>query len=201
MLTIEGLTRPGFGPFALSLANGTCCGIAGPSGAGKSVLLRMVADLDPHRGRVTLDGEDRSAMPGPAWRRKVVYLAAESGWWADRVGAHFPTAGAPFARDRERLRLAPGILDWPVARLSSGERQRLAFLRGLMLDPRVLLLDEPTAALDPLATATFEDMLGERLSAGTSALFVSHDEAQMTRVADRVYRIAEGRPAMAGATG
>ena len=200
MLTIEGLTRPGFGPFALSLAKGTCCGIAGPSGAGKSVLLRMVADLDAHQGRVTLDGEDRSAMPAPAWRRKVVYFAAESGWWADRVGAHFPTAGAPFERDRERLRLASGILDWPVARLSSGERQRLAFLRGLMLDPRVLLLDEPTAALDPHATAVFEDMLRERLAAGTSALFVSHDEAQMTRVADRIYRIAGGQPGMAGAT-
>ncbi len=201
MLTIEGLGRPGFGPFDLSLAKGACCGIAGSSGAGKSVLLRMVADLDPHQGRVTLDGQDRSAMPASAWRRKVVYLAAESGWWADRVGAHFPTAGAPFERDRERLGLESGILDWPVARLSSGERQRLAFLRGLMIEPRVLLLDEPTAALDPQATAAFEDILRERLSAGAAALFVSHDAAQMTRVADRIYRIAGGRPILTGVTG
>ena len=201
MLTIEGLGRPGFGSFDFSLAKGACCGIAGSSGAGKSVLLRMVADLDPHQGRVTLDGQDRSAMPASAWRRKVVYFAAESGWWADRVGAHFPTTDAPFERDRERLGLESGILDWPVARLSSGERQRLAFLRGLMIEPRVLLLDEPTAALDPQATAAFEDILRERLSAGAAALFVSHDAAQMTRVADRIYRIAGGRPILTGVTG
>src|SRR5580698_3884213 len=79
MLVIEGLRRPGFGPFALEVADGECIGIAGPSGAGKSVFLRMIADLDPHDGAARLDEARCAAMPAPAWRRQVTYLAAESG--------------------------------------------------------------------------------------------------------------------------
>lgn len=194
MLVIEGLRRPGFGPFDLALPPGTCCAVTGRSGAGKSVLLRMVADLDPCQGRVTLDGVDRALMPAPAWRRRVTYLAAESGWWADGVGAHLPAPGPVFEADRDALGLPADVLDWPVARLSSGERQRLALLRGLAAAPRVLLLDEPTAALDPAATAAVEAILRRHIAAGMAALLVSHSAEQVARMADAVYPVAEGRP-------
>lgn len=199
MLVIEDLRRPGFGPFSLSITPGTCCAVTGPSGAGKSVLLRMVADLDPGEGRIALDGRDRDSLPAPAWRRLVRYFAAESGWWADRVGDHFRQPGPDFARDREILRLDPDVLDWPVSRLSTGERQRLAFLRGLSGAPRVLLLDEPTAALDPAATAGFEAILRERLTGGMAALLVSHSADQVARLAQTTYPIAGGRPAASAA--
>ncbi len=195
MLVIEGLRRPGFGPFDLAVAPGCCCAVTGRSGAGKSVLLRMVADLDPCQGRVTLDGADRDTLSAPAWRRRVTYLAAESGWWADTVGAHMPAPGPGFAADRDALGLPADVLDWPVARLSSGERQRLAFLRGFAAAPRVLLLDEPTAALDPAATAAVEAILRRHLAGGTAALLVSHSAEQVARLADAVYPVAEGRPA------
>ena len=193
MLVIDGLRRPGFGPFDLTLEPGTCCAVTGPSGSGKSVFLRMVADLDPCDGAVSLDGVARSSVPAPEWRRRVTYLAAESGWWHESVGAHFPLPGADLDSDREALRLPADVLDWPVSRLSTGERQRLAFLRGLAGAPRVLLLDEPTAALDPAATAAVEAILRRRLAGGTAALFVSHGAEQVARVAGRTYAIADGR--------
>ena len=192
---IEDLRRPGFGPFALSVAGGTCCAVTGPSGAGKSVLLRMIADLDPNEGRVSLDGVDRNSLAAPEWRRRVTYLSAESGWWTDRVGDHFPSPGRDFARDRDALRLPAEVLDWPVARLSTGERQRLALLRGLAGTPRVLLLDEPTAALDPAATAAVETILRARLDGGMALLLVSHSADQVARLADASYPVAGGRPA------
>jgi ABC-type iron transport system FetAB ATPase subunit len=191
MLVIEGLQRLGFGPFALEVAGGECVGIAGPSGAGKSVFLRMVADLDPHAGTARLDDARCETMPAPAWRRQVTYLAAESGWWADRVGEHF----ADPARARAllpALGLAEDALDWPVARLSTGERQRLALIRALIQAPRVLLLDEPTSALDPETTHAVEVLLGQALAGGASILLVSHDPAQAARLAKRRFRMASG---------
>ena len=61
----------------------------GPSGAGKTLLLRAIADLDPNQGLVSLEGRDRSTIPGPEWRRLVGYVPAEPGWWAETVGEHF----------------------------------------------------------------------------------------------------------------
>jgi ABC-type multidrug transport system ATPase subunit len=192
MLVIEGLRRLGLGPFAFEVASGECIGIAGPSGAGKSVLLRMIADLDPHDGSARLDDARCETMPAPAWRRQVTYLAAESGWWADRVGEHF----ADPARARALLPglgMAADALDWPVARLSTGERQRLALIRALIQEPRVLLLDEPTSGLDPETTAAVEALLHQALARGTSIVLVSHDPAQAERLAQRRFRMAGGR--------
>src|SRR5690606_11730155 len=92
MLTIENLFRPGLDPVSLALAQGEAVAVMGPSGSGKPLLLRAIADLDPNEGSVILDDARREAMPAPRWRRLVGYLPAESGWWADRVGAQF---GAP----------------------------------------------------------------------------------------------------------
>jgi len=192
LLIIDGLQRLGFGPFALEVASGECVGIAGPSGSGKSVFLRMIADLDPHEGAARLDGAACDSMPAPAWRRQVTYVAAESGWWADTVGEHF----ADPARGRALLpavHLADGALDWPVARLSTGERQRLALVRALVQEPRALLLDEPTSALDPEATAAVEALLTERLARGLSIVLVSHDAAQGERMARRRFRMVAGQ--------
>ena len=84
-----------------------------------------------------------------------------------------------------------------MARLSTGERQRLALLRGLAGAPRVLLLDEPTAALDPAATEAVETILRTRLDAGIILLLVSHSADQVARLADATYPIAHGQPAEA----
>src|SRR5947209_5063741 len=91
MPLLEGraLRRLHLGPVDFALDRGECVSLAGKSGAGKSLLLRAVADLDPHDGDAFLDGRACSKMPAPRWRRMVTYVAADSGWWDERVGAHF----------------------------------------------------------------------------------------------------------------
>jgi len=192
MLTVENLRRAGLAPMTFSLEAGEAVAVMGPSGAGKSLLLRAIADLDPSDGAVTLDGNARDRMPAPRWRRLVGYLPAESGWWADRVGAHFATPGDG-ASLIEALGLPAAALDWPVARLSTGERQRLALARLLANAPRVLLLDEPTSGLDEAAIERAETLLKQRLTQGCALLFATHAHDQAKRLARRCLHVEEGR--------
>ncbi len=192
MLKIRGLTRAGLEPFDFDLADGECVALRGPSGAGKTILLRAIADLDPNHGSVSLDGTSRESMPAPQWRRAVGYLAAEAGWWADAVGAHFPDHLAARALLPE-LNLAAEALDWQVSRLSTGERQRLAVARLLLVAPRVLLLDEPTSGLDPDSTRMVEAVLQRRLDDGASILLVTHARDQAQRLAQRGLAVDGGR--------
>lgn len=176
---------------ALEVAAGECVCLSGPSGAGKSLLLRAIADLDPHEGQVWLDGRESREFAPRDWRRQVGLLPAESQWWRERVGDHF--AEVDEAR-WQALGFGPETQDWQVARCSTGERQRLALLRLLANKPRVLLLDEPTAALDPTAVQRVEAMVAAyREEHQAAVLWVSHDPAQMQRVAARQLRIVAGR--------
>jgi ABC-type sulfate/molybdate transport systems ATPase subunit len=84
------------------------------------------------------------------------------------------------------------VLDWPVARLSTGERQRLALGRALVRAPRALLLDEPTGALDEQARGLVEAILRHQLEAGTPILMVTHDRTQAERLAARIVHVANG---------
>lgn len=192
MLEARALHRLNVGPIDLVLDSGTCASIAGKSGAGKSVLLRMLADLDPHGGDAFLDGEACSAMPAPAWRRRVTYVAAESGWWDERVVAHF-AADTDFATLLPSVGIPVEASSWPIARLSTGERQRLALLRALTPANRVLLLDEPTSGLDPGSIGLVEALLKERLVQGVAILMVTHDPEQAQRMASRHLELRDGR--------
>lgn len=174
------------GPFDMALAAGECLAITGPSGAGKSLFLRMIADLDPNQGEVFLDGVERGSMSAPAWRHRVVYSAAEPGWWQETIAEHFQGDTLRFARDMApRLALSTGLLDAPVAQLSTGERQRMALIRTLSLASPVLLLDEPTGALDQESTDRVEALLRERLAAGTTIVMVTHSDQQAQRLGHR----------------
>jgi len=191
-LAVESLTRAGVLSASLTLTRGECVGLSGPSGAGKTLLLRALADLDANAGDVRLDGVSRDDIAAPAWRRNVVYVAAESAWWDDIVGDHM--ADVPAAADLlPALGLSADALGWPVARLSTGEKQRLALARALVLAPAVLLLDEPTSGLDAETTGMIETVLRRILNAGTAILLVSHDGDQLDRLARRRLRIADGR--------
>lgn len=163
----------------------------GPSGSGKTLLLRAIADLDPNQGEVLLDGLGRSALSGPEWRRKVAYVAADSHWWADHVGEHFPSLEQPMLR---ALGFTEAVLGWQVSRLSSGERQRLGLARALINHPKALLLDEPTANLDAQNGAQVEKLVldyCERFDA--IALWVSHDAAQRQRIGQDHFHIEHGQ--------
>ena len=176
----------------LDLAPGDCIAVMGPSGSGKSLFLRAVADLDPSDGEVSLGGADRLAMTGPEWRRQVIYVGPESGWWEDDVRAHFRDPDA-LTGLLVRLGMSAECMNWPVSRLSTGERQRLAIARAMDRGPKVLLMDEPTGALDQEATARVEGILHDFLQDGGIAILATHEKAQATRIAGRTLRIADGR--------
>jgi len=175
------------GPFDLSIDAGECVSLRGPSGSGKSLLLRAIADLDLHQGEVWLDDEACVQIPAPQWRRQVALLPVESQWWLDEVGAHFPGADCPWLAP---LGFDEAALGWQVSRLSSGEKQRLALARALMNQPRVLLLDEPTASLDEASAAALETVVADYRDKNSAAvLWVSHSAAQAARVATRHYQL------------
>ena len=184
MLQVRDLQPRGLKPVGFDLADGETLSVTGPSGSGKSLLLRAIADLDPNAGEVWLDGVERRSIPAPRWRRQVCYLSSEPGWWAERVGEHVADWDA-IADDLAGLGLPPESRDWTVAVLSTGERQRLALLRALAVRPRVLLLDEPTGALDTEATRAVEELIARRREEGVAAVWVTHDAAQAGRVAAR----------------
>ncbi len=119
-------------------------------------------------------------------------MQAESGWWADIVGEHF-IAAPPDMDLLEALGLATEALTWTVARLSSGEKHRLAILRALSLRPKALLLDEPTASLDETATERLEAVLQKQRAGGIPIMLVTHDTAQAERLAARVITMVGGR--------
>lgn len=187
-------------PVDLVIGAGELVFLSGPSGSGKSLLLRAIADLDPHQGEVWLARETRSEMAPPVWRRRVGLLPAESFWWAERVGEHFPDEGAatPSAKEQmlawlKMLGFEQDVLDWEVARLSTGERQRLALVRLLAQGPEALLLDEATANLDPTNRGRAEQVIDAyRLAAQAAVLWVSHDPTHRKRLASRSYVIADG---------
>jgi len=190
-LRIEQLATRLIGPISFDIAAGECLAVMGQSGAGKSLLLRAIVDLDPNTGNVVVGGRTREAMPANEWRKLVALVPAESGWWADRVGDHFP-AGSDATQLIGRLGLA-GSMEWEVGRLSTGERQRLSFARALCRKPQALLVDEPTASLDDHATGLVEDLIRGCCGEGMAVLLVTHDRRQAERMAKRVLRMSDGR--------
>lgn len=183
LLQIRNLRGAGFGPVDLSLADGACLCLSGPSGAGKSRLLRAIADLDPHRGELVLDSRPSEEFSPCEWRRRVGLLPAESGWWSERVGDHFDDSIS--SETVATLGFDAEIFDESVDHLSSGQKQRLALLRLLANQPDILLLDEPTANLDPANTRRVETLLARTIRGGATLLWVSHDPAQIARVSTR----------------
>lgn len=186
-LRVKGLSIGALQDVSLDVAPGEIVCLSGESGSGKTRLLRAIADLEPHEGEVMLGEERRSAVAAHCWRGWVMLVPAESSWWADRVIEHFME---PVPGSLEAFGFGTDTLDWEIARLSSGEKQRLAVLRALSHEPRALLLDEPTANLDPDTTRTVESWLRDHVRAQRiPVIWAAHDRAQIERIADRHFTI------------
>ncbi|HQU89408.1 MAG TPA: ATP-binding cassette domain-containing protein, partial [Denitromonas sp.] len=93
-LTAQGLRVGDLSAVSFEVSPGQILALSGPSGSGKSRLLRALADLDPHEGTVRLDQMQQSSTPGHVWRQAVMMVPADSQWWADTVGEHFPAGAA-----------------------------------------------------------------------------------------------------------
>ncbi|MFZ5596427.1 MAG: ABC transporter ATP-binding protein [Bacillota bacterium] len=173
--------------------------VRGPSGAGKTTLLRILARLQPCMGgEVFLQGRDWLQIPAVLWRAGVHYVPQKpvlfDGTFAENLMKPFTTkVGGGKAFDPDRARSIMGQLLLPqnlwrqdARTLSGGEAARLAFARALLINPQVLLLDEPTAALDDRAGKAFYSVLSRWLSGRDhAAVLVSHnnDYTGLDRVA------------------
>jgi len=189
-LRLEALSTHQVSAASLEIPPGECVTLSAPSGAGKTRLLRAIADLDHHGGKVYVDDVECNQWDAPLWRRSVALVTAESQWWCDTVGEHFTHVESPWL---QALGFERHILDRQVAYLSSGERQRLAVARALGNHPRVLLLDEPTASLDEENIHRVEALISEyRRESGAAVFWVSHDAAQARRVARQHFTITAG---------
>lgn len=192
LLFVERLQSAHGGPFDLTVGTGECIAIVGRSGSGKSVLLRLLADLDPGAGKVSLGGRKRETWTAPQWRQQVIYQAAEPAWWRPTVAEHFRPGDAALVTSLMRaLDLAPKLLDVELSRLSTGERQRFALVRSLSRGPAVLLLDEPAASLDAESTLAMEKVLNDALAQGLAIVLVTHSREQAKRLAQRIYELAD----------
>jgi len=189
LLRVKDLRFLDYGPVEFSLPQGQVLGVSGASGSGKSLLLKSLADLIDSAGEVYLQNENRWEISPPQWRSRVMLVPVESQWWFETVGEHFPEASAPVWRD---LGFDDDVLKKLVIELSSGEKQRLGLARVLCRCPDVLLLDEPTANLDPENTERVESCIHTFLSSGTrAAVWVSHDADQLERIVDVLAKMTD----------
>ncbi len=165
----------------LRVGGGEIHALSGPSGGGKTLLLRALADLDPVQGERALDGQDGRQMPAWQWRAEVMLVPAQARWWLGSIRAHL---ASEVSAQAEQLGLGSDRLNAPVEQLSAGESARGALLRALSRRPRVLLLDEPTGALDPATAARAETLVRDWVDTRRAVIWVSHEPAQIERVAD-----------------
>lgn len=194
-------------PTTLSFAPGKTTVLIGPSGCGKSTLLRLIVGLvAPDTGRVVLDDETLAPANAEEWRRRMGYVIQEGGLFphltAERnvtllaryLGRAGKEIGGRVSNLADLVRLPTALLAKYPADLSGGQRQRVGLMRALMLDPELLLLDEPLGALDPITRAELQQELKEifgRLK--KTVILVTHDMGEAAYFADTIVLMREGR--------
>jgi ABC-2 type transport system ATP-binding protein len=200
-------TQPALSGVSFTVAAGEAVAIVGPNGAGKSTLLRILATLlIPSSGRVELGGFDLSRNSAGARSKLGYYTGGDDGFYG-RLSARenlefFATMNnqAGPGMPREVLRIAQWIglgdaIDRQVRTFSTGMTHRLGLARALLHRPSVLLLDEPTRSLDPIAASEFRRFLKDELvgAHGTALFFASHTLGEVEELADRVLVLDSGR--------
>jgi len=172
--------------------------VSGPSGAGKTTLLRLCNRLEvPDAGMVRYRGRPLDELDPLALRRRVGMVFQRPipfpGTVADNLRVASPEAGPDELRVLlSRVALDPGLLDQEARTLSGGELQRVCLARTLVTRPETLLLDEPTSALDDQPKRVFETTARELAAQDITLVWITHDDAQALRVADRIYQLRDG---------
>jgi branched-chain amino acid transport system ATP-binding protein len=217
MLTLENVSA-GYGTFqalfdvSLDVKEGEAVAVIGPNGAGKTTLLRVISKLiDATGGELAMDGRSLKAVRAheviahgiahvPENRRLFPRLTVEENL---RMGAFLPRVRQRFA---ERLKFVYGLFPrleerrlQPAGTLSGGEQQMCAIGRGLMSEPRLLLLDEPSAGLAPVVVQSIFELVKRICAEGYTVLIVEQNIRQVLKVVDRAYLLETGRIKTAGA--
>jgi osmoprotectant transport system ATP-binding protein len=194
-------------PTDLEIRPRTCLALVGPSGCGKSTLLRLVIGLlTPDRGRVLIGQVPMEPGTRHALQLRMGYVIQEGGLFphltayenvvlvARDVGWKPPRMATRVAELATLTGLAPDLLDRFSSQLSGGQRQRVGLMRALMLDPAVLLMDEPLAALDPLIRARLqEDLRALFARLQKTVLLVTHDMEEAAFLGDEIAVMRAGR--------
>ena len=188
----------------ITVPEGTISALIGPNGAGKTTLLRLLAGLaQPTAGEVTVLGD--TPRQDPAFLAGIGFLAQEIQLYRRFTAEDHIGIGAHLNRDwdgasvRDRLRSLNIPLDRAVGKLSGGQRAQVALALTLAKKPSLLLLDEPVAALDPLARRHFLATLAAAVAdGGLTVLMSSHLVADMERVADHLIMLAASRVQLCG---
>jgi osmoprotectant transport system ATP-binding protein len=212
MVRLEGVTRSYegrrvLGPLSLDVPTRSTLALVGPSGCGKSTLLRLVVGLlTPDEGTISVGGtnvtpatrhrlrlgmgyviQEGALFPHLTAAQNVALVARDQGWAEDPIARRLDTLAQLTHFPQELLGRYP-------AQLSGGQRQRVALMRALVLDPAVLLFDEPLGALDPMIRAKLQDELAALFkSLQKTVLFVTHDLAEAAYVAQEIVLMREGR--------
>lgn len=180
------------GPYSFTIYDNEIFGLCGESGIGKSQLLRAIVECINFRGSILYRGVPPENFTPSQWRRTIALIPAESQWWRESVAEHFPDHISQDLLHKLMIDLgfAIDVLSWKVENLSTGERQRLALARALVLNPSVVLLDEPCSALDARSTTRVEKLLVDyKEKPETALVWVSHDDEQLRRVASRCFQV------------
>lgn len=194
---------PALNALSLTVPPGSCTAILGPSGSGKSTALRLIAGLDaPTSGRVRIDGVDVTDTPaeargvGMVSQRPLLFPHMSV---IDNIGFAYRAAGDGRRRSRERARRYLDLVqledigDRAVSSISGGQAQRVALARSLAGSPRVLLLDEPFSALDPVLRTEMHDLVREiRTELDQTLVLVTHDQQEAAALADSVAVLVDG---------
>jgi osmoprotectant transport system ATP-binding protein len=218
MIECRGLTKR-FGTTCVvdgvdfSVAEGEMLVLIGASGSGKTTTLKMLNRLiEPSEGEIRIDGEDARALVPHLLRRRIGYGAQRAGLFphmsvAENIGVTARLLGWPAGRidarvDEllDRVQLVPDTYRGrSVIALSGGEQQRVSLARALAAKPRVLLLDEPFGALDPVTRDALQQALLELVrDLGLTVVFVTHDMSEALLLGDRIAFLEEGRFARIG---
>jgi Cu-processing system ATP-binding protein len=184
----------------LELEPGRVTALVGPNASGKSTLIKCVLGLvHPDAGRITVLGERVGS--DPHYRRHLGYMPQAASFPENLTGHEVLDLLADLRPDdpaddrelRERLALTEATLAQPVRTLSGGTRQKLNALVALRYHPPILVLDEPTASLDPVSSSAFKDLVRARAGGGAAVLLTSHVMAEVEELADDLVYFVEGR--------
>lgn len=204
IIELEHLTKRygqhrGIEDLTLSVQEGEIYGFIGPNGAGKSTTIRTMLDLiHPTSGTAKIFGLDCQAQ-GAEIRRQVGYLPGEVNYYEDmRVGDFLRYSASFYPGDHmQRTRELADYMELDLKRklgeLSFGNKKKVGIVQGLLHEPKLLLLDEPTAGLDPLMQQRFFDLIRRENQRGVTVFFSSHILSEVQRLCHRVAILREGR--------
>lgn len=188
---------------SLSVNQGDYITIVGPSGSGKSTLLKLCSDLiSPTSGTITYNDRPLTAIDPKSYRREVGYCFQRPYLFTKTVRRNilFPYDIRGLKPDMSRIEYLFDLLHMPLNymerrndELSGGEMQRICLIRSLIFEPKVLLLDEVTSALDATNTSIVENVIDELHKKGITIISITHNEEQSLRIANRRITIVDGQ--------